>query len=93
MRAFDEIGYWSEIKLQILQEYASAYSTILAARSNPSLYHVYIDGFAGAGIHFAKSSNEFVLGSPMNALLVRPPFREYHLIAMACGCLNTTRTV
>jgi len=25
----DEIGYWSEIKLEILKEYASAYSTIL----------------------------------------------------------------
>jgi three-Cys-motif partner protein len=77
---FDEIGYWSEIKLEIVKEYASAYSTILAARKNPSLHHIYIDAFAGAGIHLKKASQEFVLGSPLNALRVQPPFREYHLI-------------
>lgn len=26
---FDEIGYWSEIKLDIVREYATAYSTII----------------------------------------------------------------
>src|SRR5271154_2125670 len=77
---FDRIGYWSEIKLQIVKEYASAYSTLLAAQKNPSLYHVYIDAFAGAGMHLKKSTEEFVLGSPLNALNIRPPFREYHLI-------------
>jgi len=25
---FDEIGYWSEIKLDIIKEYAAAYSTM-----------------------------------------------------------------
>jgi three-Cys-motif partner protein len=76
----DRIGYWSEIKLEILQEYGSAYSTILAAQKNPSLYHVYIDAFAGAGAHLAKVTEKFILGSPLNALNVKPPFREYHLI-------------
>ena len=32
---FDEIGYWSEIKLDIVREYAVAYSTILSAQRNP----------------------------------------------------------
>jgi len=77
---FDEIGYWSEIKLEIVKEYAHAYSVILAAQKNPSLHHVYIDAFAGAGLHLSKASQEFVLGSPLNALRVQPPFREYHLI-------------
>jgi three-Cys-motif partner protein len=77
---FDRIGYWSEIKLDILQEYASAYSTILAAQKSPPLYHVYIDAFAGAGAHVTKAAGEFVPGSPLNALKVRPPFREYHLV-------------
>jgi three-Cys-motif partner protein len=76
----DEIGYWSEVKLEIIQEYASAYSSILAAQKQPSLHHVYIEGFAGAGVHLSKTSNEFVPGSPLNALNVRPPFRGYHLI-------------
>ena len=30
-----EIGYWSEVKLDILQDYASAYSRILAAQTSP----------------------------------------------------------
>lgn len=77
---FDEIGYWSEIKLEILKEYASSYSRILAAQKSPSLRHIYIDAFAGAGIHLSKTTGEFVLGSPRNALAVKPPFCEFHLI-------------
>ncbi len=60
---FDEIGYWSEIKLEILKEYASAYSKILAAQKNPALEHVYIDAFAGAGMHVTKLTKNFVPGS------------------------------
>ncbi len=77
---FDEIGYWSEIKLDIVKDYASAYSRILAAQTKPSLDHVYIDAFAGAGMHISKTTREYISGSPINALLVQPPFREYHLI-------------
>ena len=33
---FDEIGYWSEIKLDIIREYAAAYSIIINAQSSPS---------------------------------------------------------
>jgi len=77
---FDEIGYWSEIKLDIVKDYASAYSQILAAQTKPSLHHVYIDAFAGAGVHISKATGEYVHGSPTNALLVQPPFREYYLI-------------
>ena len=32
---FDEIGYWSELKLEIIRDYAAAYSKILAAQNNP----------------------------------------------------------
>jgi three-Cys-motif partner protein len=41
---------------------------------------VYIDAFAGTGYHLSKTTGEMVLGSPLNALHVRPPVREYHLI-------------
>lgn len=75
---YEEIGYWSEIKLEIIKEYATAYSTILA--SQPFLYHIYIDAFAGSGVHLSKTSGGFVLGSPLNALHVRPPFKEYYFI-------------
>ncbi|MFH1032922.1 MAG: three-Cys-motif partner protein TcmP [Pseudomonadota bacterium] len=77
---YDEIGPWSEVKLEIIRDYAAAYSRILSAQKDPTLYHVYIDAFAGAGRHISKTTGEFVLGSPTNALLVKPPFREYHLI-------------
>jgi three-Cys-motif partner protein len=77
---FDQVGYWSEIKLDIIKDYATAYSTILAARKKPSFHHVYIDAFAGSGIHLSRTSGEFILGSPLNALNVKPPFRDYYLI-------------
>jgi three-Cys-motif partner protein len=44
---FDRIGYWSEVKLEIVDKYAAAYSTILSAQQR--FHHVYVDGFAGAG--------------------------------------------
>lgn len=77
---FDKIGYWSEIKLDIIKDYAAVYSKILTAQKEPSLSHVYIDAFAGAGVHISKTTGNFILGSPLNAFYVNPPFREYHLI-------------
>ena len=73
----DEIGPWSELKLEILKKYARAYCTILRARN---LHPIYIDGFAGAGLHIRKGTNELVPGSPLNALRIEPPFEEFHLI-------------
>ena len=49
-------------------------------RISKGLSHVYIDAFAGAGFHLSKTKGEMVRGSPLNALLVQPPFKEYHLI-------------
>jgi three-Cys-motif partner protein len=80
---FDEIGGWSELKLEILRKYAVAYSTILSAQTRASFFHVYIDAFAGAGKHLSKTTQEFVPGSPLNALAVQPRFREFHLIDIA----------
>ena len=65
---FDEIGYWSEVKLDIVREYATAYSKILSSKNLP---HIYIDAFAGAGQHLSKLTGEFVPGSPLNALAVQ----------------------
>ncbi len=77
---YDKIGYWSEIKLDIIKEYASAYSRIISSQTSPQFYHLYIDAFAGPGKHISKNTGNFVPGSPENALLVTPPFREYHFI-------------
>jgi three-Cys-motif partner protein len=75
---FEEVGYWSEIKLDIVRKYAKAYSTILAKQ--PRLKHFYIDAFAGAGKHISRVTKEFIPGSPLNALNVEPPFVQYHFI-------------
>jgi three-Cys-motif partner protein len=74
---FDEIGYWSEVKLDIVREYAKAYATIMAKQN---LRFAYVDGFAGAGVHLSKSTQELVPGSPTNALRIKPPFHEYFLV-------------
>jgi three-Cys-motif partner protein len=78
--SLDEIGYWSELKLEIVRKYAQAYSKILSRQARPSLHHVYIDGFSGSGVHISKTTGEFIQGSPLNALKIDPPFREYFLI-------------
>lgn len=88
---YDEIGYWSEVKLDIVREYAAAYSTIISAQKSRPLYHLYIDAFAGSGLHVSKATGEWVAGSPLNALGIKPPFREYHLIDLDRKKLNSLR--
>ncbi len=73
----DEIGYWSEIKLAILDEYAKPYNQILHMNGFKT---VYIDGFAGAGHHRAKGSDRVIEGSPQRALNVQPPFDYLHFV-------------
>jgi len=90
---YDEINYWSEIKLDIVRKYASAYSRILSAQKNPSLHHIYIDAFSGAGKHISKKTGEFIPGSPLNALLINPPFKEYHLIDLISEKVNSLRSM
>ena len=77
---FDEVGYWSQIKLDIIEKYAHSYSQILSKWVNPKLHHVYVDAFAGAGEHISKASRNFILGSPQRALTISPPFKEYYFI-------------
>ncbi|MCE5229177.1 three-Cys-motif partner protein TcmP [bacterium] len=79
---FDEIGFWSEDKLRILQDYSKEYSTILHAQKKQGreFRHYYIDAFSGAGIHISRNTGEQVKGSPLNALSVEPPFTGYFFI-------------
>ena len=77
----DTVGYWTEIKLQILQEYANAYAQVLS--NQPSIKHVaYIDGFAGAGTHISKGTGALIDGSPARALAIQPRFTHYHFVEM-----------
>jgi len=90
--AASEIGYWTEIKLDILREYAAAYSRILSAQTKPRLKHVYIDGFCGSGCHMSRDGG-LVWGSPTSVLLVDPPFTEYHLIDLDEGNIENLQLI
>jgi len=73
----DEVGRWSEIKLEIITEYAQAYATILNSKN---FKYYYIDAFAGAGYHLSKTSGEIIEGSPLKVLQIKPSFTAYHFI-------------
>jgi len=75
----DKIGIWSEIKLDIIKEYASAFTTIMKSKAWCKGY-VYIDAFAGPGVHISRRTGEFIPGSPLNVLEIDHPFTEYHYI-------------
>lgn len=90
---FETIGYWSEIKLAIIKDYATAYSRILTVQESPALYHIYVDAFAGAGKHISRTTGDIVTGSPLNALQVQPPFREYHFIELDARKVESLRNI
>jgi three-Cys-motif partner protein len=80
---YGEIGIWSEVKLDIIKEYAAAYTRIMRAQQRdriPSLHWIYVDAYAGPGYHLSKTSGELIAGSPLVALNTSPPFDEYHFI-------------
>ena len=88
----DEIGIWSEIKLAILREYAGAYTRLLKAKSWCKGL-TYVDAFAGAGVHVAKSTGKMVPGSPLNALYVQPPFDRIVLIDMDSEKIQSLQSI
>jgi three-Cys-motif partner protein len=82
---FDEIGHWSELKLEIVEKYGAAYTT--AFSNAPNLKKYYIDGYSGAGIHISRQTRAQIEGSPARALKVFPPFDGFYFIDM-----DATRT-
>ncbi len=79
---FDEIGYWSELKLEIVEKYGSAYATAFAGRKGKALKKYYIDAFSGGGIHVSKRTRGQIEGSPARALKVSPPFDHFYFVDM-----------
>jgi three-Cys-motif partner protein len=53
----DQIGHWSEIKLEIIKKYAGAYTSIMKNQAWCKGY-VYIDAFAGAGKHISRKTGQ-----------------------------------
>ena len=83
----DVIGPWSEVKLDILREYAVPYSKILSGR----FHHLYIDAFAAGGVHVSRTTGDDVPGSALIALRTEPPFNEYHFIDMSPARVDRLR--
>ena len=75
----DEIGRWSEIKLEIIEKYGAAYTKAFSQHGK-SLRKYYVDGFSGAGVHVSKETGGKIEGSPARALKVSPPFDGFFFI-------------
>jgi len=73
----DEIGDWSERKIEIVSKYARPYSSIMASKGFKSFY---IDGFSGGGIHLRKDTGERVLSTARRILEIEPPFDNYYFV-------------
>jgi len=85
--AFDEVGYWSEVKQDIVQLYSEEYTKILRAQGN--LRFAYIEGFSSSGIQVRKGSGELSFGSAIRAVKIEPPFDEYHFVDIDRAKLST----
>jgi three-Cys-motif partner protein len=73
----DEVGYWSEAKLEIVAKYSKGASRILRSSGFKSLY---VDGFAGAGVHKSRRTGKLIAGSPLLVSRVQPPFERIELV-------------
>jgi three-Cys-motif partner protein len=77
----DKLGLWSQAKHDILEKYASAYTTILSNQKGINRI-VYIDAFAGAGVAEDRESGALISGSATRVAKVSPPFDELHFIEL-----------
>ena len=76
----DEVGPWTEIKVEIVEAFAKAFATITTAKGREYFKPVYMDGFAGGGRLLSEATGEIVAGTPLRIVDVQPPFDEYHFI-------------
>lgn len=76
---FDQLGDWSQIKHEILEKYAHAYTTVIARQ--PAVRRtLYIDAFAGIGYAIDRDTGHQLEGSAVRAMNVHPPFNELHFV-------------
>lgn len=60
----DETGPWSEIKLEIIENYGPAYTQAFSGKGR-GLKKFFIDGFSGAGIHVLKTTKPPLKAAPL----------------------------
>jgi three-Cys-motif partner protein len=88
---FDEIGAWSELKIEIIEKYGAAYTKAFAKTRNLKKY--YIDGFSGAGVHVSKRTKAAIEGSPARALKITPPFDGFYFIDLNADKTDYLRAI
>jgi three-Cys-motif partner protein len=88
---FDEIGYWSELKLEIVEKYGAAYTKAFTNTRNLKKY--YIDAFSGAGVHVSKKTKVAIEGSPARALKITPPFDAFYFIDLNADKTDYLRSI
>ncbi|SDM31610.1 three-Cys-motif partner protein TcmP [Allokutzneria albata] len=71
-------GWWTEHKLQILEDYLQAF----AVASSGTRERIYLDLFAGLLENRSRENNEEIFGSVHRALKVRPPFTHIQLFEL-----------
>jgi three-Cys-motif partner protein len=94
----DEIGRWSERKIDIVTKYAKAYANAL---KNQPFKRFYIDGFTGGGVALRKGSKDQVVTTARRILEIEPAFDGYHLVdfdvgkaaAMRLACADRAQAV
>jgi len=85
-KGLDEVGLWTEMKLDIIRDYSAAYSRILSKQGARIKHFAYIGGFAGPGHHVSRATRKVIEGSPASALGQR--FDHYHFIDLDGGMTN-----
>jgi three-Cys-motif partner protein len=75
----DQLGEWSQIKHEILEKYAHAYTTIVT-RQGSIRKAIYADAYAGSGFAEDRETGEQLRGSAVRLTHVTPPFDELHFI-------------
>jgi len=87
----NEVGPWTELKLEYIKKYLEAYSNILRS-TFPEYY--FIDAFASSGFYKKRKTRELIYGSPLIALNIQPPFTKYFFIELnknKADCLESER--
>ena len=79
VQLLDRLGDWSQIKHEIVENYAAAYTTIVS-RQSVIKRMLYVDAFAGAGIAEDRETGELLRGSAIRLLEVEPRFQELHFV-------------
>lgn len=73
-----EIGPWGMVKNEIIEQYASAYTTIFKAQG--WAHTCYVDVFAGAPYNTLRGTEQSVPGSAIRALGITNKFDEYWFV-------------